>query len=74
MDDKLPVTVRDAVLTELIAGIRTDLDAIASTPSLADPEVERDVRLAAESLDDAACHMRRLKHQRLRSLFGEGEQ
>ena len=58
-------------LAELVAGIRIDLDVICSTPSLADSEVERDMRLAAESLDDAACHMRRLRHQKLRNLFEE---
>jgi hypothetical protein len=55
----------------VIATVRHDLDAIEDSISLADPEVERDIRLLSEVADHSACHMRMLQHAHTRSLLEE---
>lgn len=61
---------RPEVLAEMVATIRTDLAAIEAAIGLADPCVERALRLAGEALDDAACRLRVYQHIHTRSLFG----
>lgn len=60
---------RHDTLAEMIATAHHDLDAIEGSITLADPEIERDVRLLSEVADHAACHMRRLQHAHTRSLL-----
>jgi hypothetical protein len=62
---------RHDTLAEMIATVRHDLDAIEDSISLADPEVERDIRLLSEVADHSACHMRMLQHAHTRSLLEE---
>ena len=67
------MTTDHAVLSDMVSTMRTDLAAIEDGLSLADPSVERDLRLAGEVLDDAACRLRLLLHKRSRGLFGAGQ-
>ena len=58
------MTTRPDVLREMLSTIRRDMDTIEDCLSLADPSVERDIRLASE-----ACRLRLLQHAKTRSLF-----
>lgn len=57
------------VLAQAVKRMRADCDGIEGLLHLSTPEIERDIHLAAEAIDHAACRLRVLAHASLPRLF-----
>lgn len=67
------LTVRTQAVHDLIDDIQATALQLAPVACYASMEAERDLRLAAETLDHALCLLQRARHEHTRSLLDEIE-
>lgn len=67
------LTVRTQAVRDLIDDINATALQLGPVACYATPEAERDLRLAAETLDHALCVLQRARHEHTRSLLDEIE-
>lgn len=64
---------RFEAVTQLVIDINSTAGQLGAVACYATPEVERDLRLAAETLDHALCRLQVARHTHTRSLLDEIE-